>query len=221
MGVRMKRLMGLVLVTMSLSMMARFHTVKSARQLEKLVDGYEFSVVCFAPSGQTDGEDLDRDDKIDRKKEFRAVQDVVKSASERSEYKKFLSKDVGFMVVDVASKQADDLLSEYNLGTEPTCFVFEQGAPDKSKKVMRPASVKDLTRLLEQEGGDSLKKLLKDRKQEADLIRQERISQNYLYATTYPYWGGYGWGGYGWGGYGWGGYGWRRPYVGWGLYAGY
>lgn len=220
----MKKIIAFLALILSGSIAPRFHAVKNARQLEKLVDDYEFSVVCFAPSGQFEGEDLDRGDKMDRKKEFRAVQDVVKSASERTEYKKFLSKDVGFMMVDVASKQAGGLVDEYDLGAAPTCFVFEQGAPDTHKKVMRPASVKDLTRLLEQEGGDSLKKLLKDRKEEADLIRQERISQNYLYASAYPYWGGYGWGGYGWGGYGWGGYGygWRgRPYGGWGWYAGY
>jgi len=211
----MKYLMGLVLaMMMSLPLAARFHVVKSARHLEKLVEGYEYSVVCFAPSGQTEGEDLDRDDKKERKKEFHSVQNVVRAASQRSEYKRFLSKDVGFMMVDVASRQADDLSGEYGLSATPTCFVFEQGAPDKTKKIMRPAAVKDLTRLLEQEGGDALKNLLKDRKEQADLIRQERISQNYAYSAAYPYWGGYG---YGWGGYGWSG----RPYIGWGLYAGY
>lgn len=199
-----------LIMFMSLPMTARFHVVKSARQLEKLVDEYEYSLVCFAPSGQIEGEDLDIEDKQGRKKEFRAVQDVVKAASVRPEYKKFLSKDVGFMVVDVTSKHAQNLAGEYGLQTAPTCFVFEQGAPNTSKKIMRPASVKDLTQLLEQEGGDALKKLLKERKEEANLIRQERISQNYAYATAYPYAWDYGWYPYG-GGYG----------PGWGFWVGY
>ncbi len=113
------------------------------------------------------------------------------------------------MVVDVASKHADNVGAQYGVQSMPTCFVLEQGVQSKSKKNIRPAAVKDITRLLEQEGGSAFQSLLKQRKEEASLLRQERISQNYAYATAYPYWWDSGW------------YPYARGYgTGWGFWAG-
>lgn len=205
-----------VLLLSSSVVWSRYHVVKTNAALQDVVDKYAYSVVCFAPSGQLDGESLDTDDKKERKKIFKSLQNVVKAASQQGEYKTYVSKDVGFIVVDLVAKQAEQIQHQYHVQNDPLCIVFEQGADTKAK-VMRPASVKDLTNLLEAEGGDDLKDLIDDRKEDARLARQERIASYYAYATAYPYPYGYG-PYYGWGP-AWSPY-WRSPYVGWGFYAG-
>jgi|GEM_PF-1167222 len=213
----MKRIMFcLALVVMSSSVVARYHIVKSSAALEDLVEKYAYSVVCFAPSGQLQGEDLDTDEKKERKRIFKSLQNVVKAASNQGVYKTYVSQDIGFLVVDVAAKRASLVADEYHVKDDPLCVVFEQGAPDTKTKVMRPAAPRDLIRLLEAEGGDDLKDLIDDRKQDAQMARQERIASYYAYGAAYPY----GYGPYGYGGpYAWSPY-WRSPYVGWGFYAG-
>jgi hypothetical protein len=214
MGVMMKKFLVLVIAVIPMFLQGRYHVVKSASNLENLVEQYRYSLVCFAPSGQRMDEQLDSDEKTDRRHTFRSLQNLVKSASQSNGYKHYLSKDVGFLVVDVASKRAEDVAQEYHVKDQPLCVVFEQGAIDNAKKVMRPATVRDLIGLLEAEGGADLKELLEDRKQDARLDRQERIASYYAYATS-PF--GYGSSAYGWPGYGY----WGGPYARWGLYAGW
>ena len=148
-------------------------------------------------------EDLDRDELKDRKREFKSLEELLRSVSKNYDYKTFLSKDIGFIAVDVANKYSGDVISEYGLVQMPSCFIFEQGENTK-QKVVRPTTSKDLTRLLERVGGSDLKQLLEDRKAEYNQERQERIARYYAYGAYYPY-GYYGWG--------YGGY-WGRSYYG-------
>jgi hypothetical protein len=185
---------------------ARYHKITRMSELDKLVDGYEYSVVCFAPATSLSDEYLDRDELKDRKKKFRGIEDILRSISKSRDYKNFLSKDVGFIAVDVAGKYAHDAIAEYGLVQMPSCFVFDQGE-NTGQKVVRPSSSKDLTRLLERVGGADFKRLLAERKAESSQERQERIALYYSYGG-YPY--GYNWGyGYYGGPYGYG------PYWGW------
>lgn len=210
--------LGIFMLVPSTLLMARYHEVSNGKKLHDLVDTYAYSVVCFAPSSQLNGESLDVTEKKDRKKIFKSLQTVVKAASQQSEYQKYASKDVGFILVDVASRQNSQIKSEYQVSEHnPFCVVFEQGAADMQSKIMRPATPRDIIQLLQQEGGQDLQDLIEDRKQDARLDRQERIASYYAYATAYPYATPYGYYGPYWGG--WSPY-WRSPYVGWGVYAG-
>jgi hypothetical protein len=185
----------ILIFSTSFFLQARYHKVTRMSDFEKLVDVYEYSVVCFAPAGQMSEEDIDRDELKDRKKDFKFLENLLRSVSKNYDYKNFLDKDIGFIAVDVAGKYAGNVIAEYGLVQMPSCFIFDQGENTK-QKVIRPSSPKDLTRLLERVGGTDFQKLLADRKAEYSQERQERIARYYAYGA-YPY--GYGYWGWGWG----------------------
>lgn len=188
-----------------LSLQSRYHKITRINDLDKIVNNYEYSLVCFAPTKNLPDESIDKEEIKERKKEFRGIEEILRSISKGYDYKNFLSKDIGLISVDVSEKYAYSAISEYGLVQMPSCFVFEQGE-NTGQKVMYPDSSRDLTRLLERVGGTDFKKLLADRKSQATQERQERIARYYAYGA-YPY--SYNWG------YGYGGPYWYRPYWGW------
>jgi hypothetical protein len=212
--VRFILIQSVLLLSTSFFLDARYHKISRIQELDKLVDSYEYSVVCFASAGSLSGEDLDFDERKYRKKSFRTVEDILRSISKSYDYKNFLSKDVGFVAVDVAGKYGDDVIAQYGLVQMPSCFIFDQGE-NTGQKVIRPTSSKDLTRLLERVAGNDLKSLLAQRKADASQERQERIAMYYSYGGPYRYGWRYGYyGPYGYGPYGYGFYGYG-PYAGW------
>ena len=200
----MKKLIMVLMFTASLS--ARYHRVTSAQEFEKLVDNYGYCVACFAQGSKQKGEDIAADDLKDRKRSFKEVQQLLQAAASKPDFKRFLSKDVGFIAVDVTAKRAQDLVGNYHISQEPVCYVFQEGAQDTASKVVHPTSTKDVINVLEKSAGDNLEKLLTERKEEKNEERQERIARYYAYGGYYPYGWGYGWGGSSY---------WYRPYWGW------
>ncbi len=203
----MKKLM-IILMVAAVPITAKYHKVTSLSEFERLVDGYEYSVACFAPSSKQKGEDITSDDLKGRQKNFKNLQEMLRAAASKYDFKKFLSKDVGFIAVDVASKYGKDFVNNLNIDTTPVCYAFQEGAQDKDSKLVRPESTKDVVDLLEDTAGSELDYLLADRKEEYSQDRQERVAQFYAYGGYYPYGWGYGWGGSSY---------WHRPYWGWGY----
>jgi hypothetical protein len=77
---------------------AKYHEVKSDVDFNKLINQYQYSVACFAPAQGAN----------DEKEDFKDLQNRVKAASKYDDFK-LLKKDVGFLMVDTASKKAQDL----------------------------------------------------------------------------------------------------------------
>lgn len=203
----MKKLM-LMLLVIATPLAARYHKVFRLPDFQKIVDGYEYSVACFAPGSKQHGEDLDPRDLKDRQASFKDLQGMLQAAASKHEFKRFLSKDVGFIAVDVSSKYGQDFINDFYIHNTPVCYVFEQGEQDQKAQLVHPDSTKDIVDLLEDTVGKDLEHLLADRKEEQSQDRQERIAQFYAYGGYYPYGWGYGWGGSSY---------WYRPYWGWGY----
>ncbi len=198
----MKKIMIMLLVLMNVSLVAKYHAVSSQKEFAKLLDKYPYAVVCFAPSGvMHDHEKLDSNEKQDVKSEFRSLQNTVKSASDSRNYKTYLQKDVGFLVVDVASRRVREVDEEYALKEFPTCLLFKDGQVNMMAQIMYPKSRYDILSLLEKRVGVELDKIIKDKKENERLERQERIAQYNAMSNYYPYggWGGSYWGGPYWG----------------------
>lgn len=169
---------------------AKYHLVRNDADFDRLINQYEYSVVCFAPAHGVDELKLDHDEKQKIKDEFQALQNRVKAAAGRDEFKTFLKKDVGFLVVDSSSKKTQDLPNDFAISKFPTCLVFKDGALVNSK-VVAPQSASDLIKLLQKSFGTQLDALIKERKEDDILDRQERIASYYSYGSSayawYPY----------------------------------
>jgi len=200
----MKKLLVTLLIAVPLG--AKYHRATSAQEFEKLVDNYQYSVACFAQGSKQKGEDISSDELKGRQKSFKELQEMLQAAASKHEFKRFLSKDVGFIAVDVGAKRTQNLVEEYNVQQEPVCYAFQAGAQDKTSKKIDPTSTKDILNVLEESAGDDLENILRDRKEEQSEERQERMARYYAYGGYYPYGWGYAWGGSSY---------WARPYWGW------
>ena len=160
---------------------AKYHLVKNDNDFDRLINQYEYSVVCFAPAQGSK----------EVKEDFKDLQNRVKAASGRDDFKNLLKKDVGFLVVDSASKKAQDLPADYAIAKFPTCIVFKQGSSIAGSKLASPKSASELIKMLEKNFGAQLEKLTKERREDERLDRQERIASYYAYASSpyawYPY----------------------------------
>ncbi|MBI2345096.1 hypothetical protein HYV10_03425 [Candidatus Dependentiae bacterium] len=200
----MKKMIMVLLLTVPLA--ARYHRVTSSQEFARLVDNYKYSVACFIPDARQGGQDLSFQDLKDHKKYLRSISSMLQAAASKPEFKRFLPKDIGFIAVNVAAKRAQNLVKDYQVGHDPVCYAFNEGARDRNSRVTDPSSTKDLTQLLEDSAGDDLEKLLIERKDEQNQERQERIARYYAYGGFYPYGWGYSWGGSSY---------WAQPYWGW------
>ncbi len=209
----------LLLIALSpIFVVARFHEIKSEKRFDRFVNDYTHAVVCFAPSGPEGGVEADRDEKKEIRADFRDVRRGVKAASDHKEYKKYLKKDVGFLLVDSASGRAQEVDEEYALTKFPTCILFKNGQPisamPRYAQIFDPISKSSILDLLEKHFEEDFQALIKEKKEEQRLEREERLARyeaTARYGGPYGYWG---WGyGYGYPYRGWGyPYGWRRSY---------
>lgn len=200
----MKKLLIALMVAVPLA--AKYHKVTSSQEFKRLVDNYRYSVACFIPDVKNDATVLDSEDLKERKKDIKSMQDSIQAAASKSDFRRFLSKDVGFIAVDVGSKRTQGLVDEFHVGQDVICYAFEEGAVNPNFKVTNPSSAKELIDLLEESGGKDLQELLLERKEEQTEDRQERIARYYAYGGYYPYGWGNAWGGSSY---------WARPYWGW------
>lgn len=170
----------LLMVMLPVMVCAKYHKVKNDAEFDRLINQYEYSVVCFAPAQGSQ----------DNKEEFQVLQNRMQAASKYDDFKTLLKKDVGFLMVDSASKKAQDLPKDFSIAKFPTCLIFHEGAAAGSKMVA-PQSASDLIKLLKQKFGKEIETLTKERREDDRLDRQERIANYYSYSSSpyawYPY----------------------------------
>ena len=193
-----------VLLLSSIPMVARYHVVSRDKVFDDLINKYEYAVVCFAPS-RVDSKEVDRDEKKEIVSEFRDLKKKLRSASDAESYKKYLQQEVGFLLVDTASGKVKELDEEFALDNMPSCLLFEQGQVIFAGKydyaqIFEPVSKYSIISFLEKYFKYDFDAIVKDKKEEENQARQERIASysSYVY-SGYPYSCfscGYGYGGY-------------------------
>lgn len=200
----------LLLILSFVSLDARYHTITSENSFENLVNKYPYSVVCFIPS-KPESKEVSKEEKRETRDDFRDLKTRLRSASESGKFKRYLQREFGFLLVDVASRRAQELDDELNLNKLPTCLLFKHGKPMMSYgQIFEPISKYSILKFVKKNFEDDLDSLIKDKKEEEQLKREERIASYQAYGRFgYPAgWGGY-WGyspGYHWG---YGGFGYR------------
>jgi len=178
------------LILMTISMVARYHVVTRVSELERLLDQYTYSIVCFASSCSKSDDVSIVGDRDHCKVDFRSLQQLMKSASTRDKYTSYgLSKKIGWLVVDVSRDETRSLIKNYSIVQIPTCFIFEHDEMIPNRRIVRPAASRDVIKALEDECGSGIKELINDYKEEDRLNREERIASNYRFG----YWNPYGW----------------------------
>ncbi len=185
----MKKLSLFLMMTIPLT--AKYHgRVTSQQEFERLIDTYEYSLVCFASSGKYQQENIHVDDLKDRNKDFKNIQKIVHAAASNREFKKYLAKDVGFIMVNDAAKRLEPISNDLNISTDqPTCYMFKQGVADTNSKLENPTSSYQIVDFIDEIAGDPLQKILEERKKE------ERVPKYYPYGGFYLYPWGESWGG--------------------------
>lgn len=197
------------------ALFGRYHAITGEKTFEKLINQYPYAVVCFAQSRPEKGGDISRDEAKQMREDFKELKIRAKSASDSGRYDKYLDKEVGFLVVDVAEGKAEEIDDQFALRAMPTCLLFKRGKAyttlGQYAQIFSPISKDSILSLLEKNVEDELDEIMDKKKEQERLDREERIERYKAYAR-YPYYGGWGYPYYGWG---WGGYG------GWGWYGGY
>lgn len=174
---------------------AKFQDVHNDAEFDRLLNQYQFSVVCFASAKGAD----------DQKDAFKDLKNRMIAAAKRDDFK-LLRKDVGFLMVDSSSKKVQDLPHDYKISKFPICLIFQDGKMIESS-IFNPKSTSDIIKFLDKNVGNQLDDLVADRKENARLDREERIASYYQYASSPWVNPPYGWMPYG-----------TYPYTRWGVY---
>jgi len=199
----MKKLMIVMALVSGFCVQAKYHVVSSQKELERLLDRYEYAVVCFAPASPGQEYDLDKEGKKEIRHEFRALEQDVTKASQSKYFDTYLKQDVGFLMVNVTSKRAQGVEEKYNLDQFPVCKIFKQGKLRSTTQLASPASRYDILSFIDKQVGPELDKIVKDRKEDDKQRNQDWLDAQYASVAKYsPYgaWPTYSWGGPYWGG---------------------
>ena len=203
----MKKIIMVLALASSACMQARYHMVSSQKEFERLLDRYEYAVVCFAPdrvsSDEQDKEVVNKSERNNIKQEFRSLKNSVEKASESKDFDTYLKQDVGFLVVNVANKKAQEVDKQYALTEFPVCMIFKNGQASSMTKMLRPKSRYDILSFVDKKVGAELDKIVKDRKEDDRRAQQDWIDSQYRSVLKYyPYgsWPAYTWSGPYWGG---------------------
>ena len=151
---------------------AKYQAVHNDAEFERLLNHSQFSIVCFAPAKGSD----------DQKEDFKNLKNRLMAAAKRDDFK-LLRKDVGFFIVDSASKKLQDLPHDYKISKFPTCLIFQDGK-DVGSTLFAPDSTSDIIAFLDKNVGEQLNVLIADRKEDERLNREENIASYYQYATS-------------------------------------
>ncbi|MBP6892430.1 thioredoxin family protein [Candidatus Babeliales bacterium] len=150
----------------------KFKDVHNDAEFQRLMNQYQFTIVCFASAKGTE----------DQKEDFKNLKNRMMAASKRDDFK-LLRKDVGFLMIDSGSSKTADLSHDYKISKFPTCLVFKDGKVVDST-LFAPKSTSDIINFLDKNVGDQLDTLISDRKEDARLTREENIASYYQYASS-------------------------------------
>ncbi len=199
----MKKIMMMMALMSAIGVQARYHVVSSQKVLGRLLDRYEYAVVCFAPASSGQEKNVDKEGKQEIRHEFRSLEHDVNKASQSNYFDTYLKQDVGFVVVNVASKNAQDVEKQYDLQRFPVCKLFKQGKIRSMSQLVRPRSRYDILSFIDKQVGPELHKIVKDRQADEKQHNQDWLDAQYASVNKYnPYgaWPTYDWSGPYWGG---------------------
>lgn len=196
------------------SITPKYDLVSSERAFKDAILKEPYALVCFAPSRlDSDNQDQDKDTV---KQDFRTIKRNMQAAAKVEQYKDYLKDKVRFILVDIGRRRAEEVDDHYELTQIPTCLLFKHGKPvldnNSYAQIVEPLSKYSMLSLLEKYFDQEFSELIKEKKEEEALERQERIARYNAYALSgYPY-SNWGWGSWPYHGGYWG----HRPY--WGGY---
>lgn len=200
----MRYISAFLLVTSSL-VVADYHTASSEDSFEKLINKYPYTLVCFVPSRSEDKESS-RDEKREVRDDYKDFKKRMRAASKSGKYDEYLEDDVGFLLVDIASRRAQEVDDQYKLDQIPVCLLFKHGQPvmdgGRYAQINSTFSKYSMLSILDQYFKNEFEEIIDNKKEEEKLKRQENIARYHAYANSPHWYGGY---------WGWG----HRPYWGW------
>lgn len=145
--------------------------------------------------------------------ELKTVKKSLKAVSNESRYAKVLRKEVGFYVVELTKKYAEDFIKSYDLKDIPTAVIFKNGAIVKQGKsdkavLTKVSSKADLLEFIDEYIGSDLDDIVDKKEEDERLRKEESIARNNATAAAIN-------ASWGWGSpyYDYWGWGWGRPYY--------
>lgn len=203
------KLFGLLLLS-AMPVFGKFHQVSSLKSFQRLIERYPYTVVCFDQSRPEKGQTVDKDSKQEMKSSYKKVRRGVKAASQKSDYKNYLNKDVGFLMIDTTSGRAEEIDDIYAIEQLPICLLFKNGKAISHRaayaQIFDPITKASVLGLIDQYWENELDDLIDNKKEEEEERRKERLLYDRFAYGPYGYWG-----------WGYPSYYWGYPYRGWGY----
>lgn len=152
----------------SVLVQARYHKVTSSAHFDRLLDQYEYSIACFA--SRSANSEL-----------FENIQNRLIAASKRDEFNTILKSDVGFLMVDASLPKLKDTIKDLENPKFPCVITYHQ---DFTKRIWfgAPRTATDIISMLQASFARDLKNLIKDRRSDEWVFREEMLGY-------YPYGG--------------------------------
>lgn len=176
----------LLILFLSVTLLGRYHRVTNERKYYDFINDYQYAVICFVDSKQ---EFIDRSEKKDYSKSLSLFKKALKAASVSGNYKKFLKKEVGFLLVDVSKRSAQELDDPFYFSELPSCILLEDGEPiDENGKMVQIngfSTKRDVLDFLDKNIRDDLDEIVDEKKELLEQERAERIARLEAY-RNYP-----------------------------------
>lgn len=176
---------------------AKYHVITNERKYNDFINKYPYTVLCFVDSTPDEGF-VDRSAKKDHRKAIGLFKQALKSASLSGDYKKLLKNEVGFLLVDVSKRSAEDLDNEFLFSELPSCVLLKNGEPvdefDQPVKIAGFSTKANILDFIDDHVADELDDLKEQKEEEAEQDRVERIARLNAMSRHYgwnPY-GGFG-----------------------------
>jgi|GEM_PF-6560633 hypothetical protein len=174
----------------------RFALINHAHGIENLLGKYAYSLICIYDAKHQDN--------------ARHIKDSLRAASKARPYHDVLANDIGFLLIDVTDKNAEEIQAvlDMNVHQLPSCALFSQIKKIADIPLPENVTMSLFLNAFQDHVKTEIDALAEKREEENMLAQQERINQYqmygyYPYYSYYydpywyngPYWGGWGWGG--------------------------
>lgn len=175
----------LITFCFSVAVDARYHMVTSSRKYHDFINEYQYTVLCFVDSKK---EFVDRSEQKDHSRSIALFKKALKSASVSGDYKDFLKKEVGFLLVDVSKRSAKGLEDPFYFSEMPACVLLEHGEPiDEHGQPVQIAGFstkRDILEFLDENVKGELEEIVEKKEEELEQKQAERIARYEAYGRS-------------------------------------